>query len=193
MLSHHLHVYKNFLVSIIRWENTAGSVPKNCRSDCISLPSSLFILVSIVMIYSLKFKVLCIQNECWRYSHRSTCAIHGFNCNVCPGFSRECLTWHCTEFMRVKSLHKGKCWKFITSVSPCGKIMWFTENTKKWNLNTQHPGSRSLLLYLECFLLAPCKLHSSDGPKYNPMTENTRNWKAQAKEQKGNLSSKVSA
>ena len=113
------------------WENTAGSVPKNCRSECcISLPSSLFDPVAIVMNYSLKFKVSYIQNKCCRYNHRLACAVHGFNCNLCPGFSRGCLTWHCAEFMRVNSLHKGKCWKYITSVSPCGKIIWFTENIK---------------------------------------------------------------
>lgn len=113
------------------WGNTDGSVPKNWKSECCtSLPSTLYILESVVMIYSLEFKVLHIQNECWRHISRSACAIHSFKCNLCPVFSRECLTWHWTKFMRVKSLHKGKCWKFITSVSPCGKIMWFTENLK---------------------------------------------------------------
>lgn len=113
------------------WENTVGSVPKNCRGECfVSVPSSLFILVSIVMIYSLKFKVSNVRNERWRYNHRSASAVHGLNCNLCPGFSRECLTWHCIEFMRVKSLHKDKCWKFVIAVSPCGKIIWFTENLK---------------------------------------------------------------
>jgi len=74
------------------WENTAGSVPKNCRSECcISLPSSLFDPVAIVMNYSLKFKVSYIQNKCCRYNHRLACAVHGFNCNLCPGFSRGCL------------------------------------------------------------------------------------------------------
>lgn len=74
-------------------ENTAGSVPENFRNECcISTPSTLFILVSIVMIFSLKFKVSHIQNEYCRYSHRLACAVHSFNCNLCPGFSRECLT-----------------------------------------------------------------------------------------------------
>lgn len=88
-----------------------------------------YILVSVAMIFSLKFKVLYIQNECWRYIYIGQC-VPFRDLNIYPAFSGEYLTWHCTKFKRLEFLHKDKCWKFSTSVSPCGKIMWFTEHLK---------------------------------------------------------------